>query len=412
MAGTMFGAPEGDLAWDANNLALTKGAVDIEHQLGQIAMQPQQAELLRQNARLHGAQADEHLQKVGDQKLAGELAQLAMQRGAAGGRQPSTLDVLSQTASGLVAAGKVTAGIELLTKVGAQRQHEAAIINSLVTAEMHKITTFKEKAILAGQLYQDVKNQEDLDQRNRQWKFQAGEDPGPEFQEYSPELIQRVTNAAISAQHMADIEERRLTRKAIEEYRTSRLGQIDTQNTIRQSLADIRRRAQDWREKQGPTGGGRTIGIPGKEELDYIKRRVREDFPGISPTDIKDAAFDVAAQARALRNTNRALSPEMALQQAYTNSREDFVAAQGQVFDTHIPGWSTAPTYTGRGKSPETALSQPKKVDQVKVGKYYRLADGRIVVGAKVGNKVGFVPAPTGGGGGGADGSLEDASDE
>lgn len=405
----MFGSPVGDVAYNRDNLAQVRGAVDIEHQLGQIAMQPQQQELVRQNARLHGAQADKFIAEAGDEKRMGELAQLAMQPDPVSGKMPSVLDVASKASVAAMREGRVTAAMKIMDKVITGRQHEASTIASLTAAELNEIKRYKADIELTGQIFSGVKSQEELELANKLWKFQTGTQSPLDGIEYSPEIIGQVTASAIDAEKKADLRERELARKATDEFRRSRLKQHDAANDIRKAAETRRQNWQDWREKQGANTGGRNMGLPSRREEDFVRDLFAQDYPGGKLENVKEATFGIVSQARALRQQNRALTAEMALQQAYSSA----VQSGDFAVDTNMFSKDKV-KYTGRGRTPDTAMPVPKDLTQAQVGRYYILPDGRPAKRVKVGNKLGFEPVATTGavGGGGGGSSADDEEDD
>jgi hypothetical protein len=281
----------------------------------------------------------------------------------------SMADNLDRLARASAGAGLTSKAQELAKTAALLRSREEAAAASRSTARLNAIKLTRERADLTGQLLTGVNDQASWQRANVLWEIYTGESSPFAKQPYSPELVERVRQAALTAKEKADLDDKYATAKATREYRGRRLGQLDTQNEIRRARLKL---LQEREERLKKGGTGRSVASPNKTEISQAETLIKRDFAGLKGAELEEAAFNVAAEAQALKKANPALSSSMALQQAYNTAREagDFQETGG----AFRPGTK----YIGTGKTAETAITTVPAAPERIVGRYYLGAGGAV----------------------------------
>jgi len=310
-------------------------------------------ELRGAHQRYYGAGAQKLEAEAKEQQGMAEL----MQRQAAGmptEGSVSIADRMDSLARAAMDAGLVTRSQELAKNASLVRQREASALTSGTTAALNQVKLVRDRAELTGQIFGGATDETTWAQTHRLWEFQTGQPSPYANQPYSSELVERINATALSTKERADAEASRLTREGLAGFRTARLAQHDTENRIREARLALARARE---ARLAKAGGGRTVSSPGTSEVDQARRLIGRDYTNLEAADLGDAAYSVAAEARALRRSNPALDANVALQQAYNNAR---AAGDFQTLSRGILGFGKKQGFRGTGKSPETAMSLPK----------------------------------------------------
>lgn len=382
MAGTMFGAPEGFIAFDQNELVKAR----TQSELAQAASYPSEIRLRNAQAGKLEAEADQEKQ----------LAALAMQMNAGGGAPDnSELGSLAGGTGGLPApqplsmgdkigrlsemamnAGLATKAQALAQSAALIRSREASQLSAATTARLNQLKLVTENAQLQGQVFGGANDEASWRTANALYEFQTGQASPYRDMPYSPGLVQQINDSALTAKERADEEAKRLTRDATNKYRQSRLAQIDEQNRIRREAQRIREARE---ARLAKAGGGKGVTSPNKSETDQAARLIKKDYSNMDPADLNDASFNLAADARALRRANPALDAGSALQQAYNSSvaAGDFQTGARTVAGVEIPG-TTKTSYNGRGRTPTTPAPIPADRKSLQVDRYYVNPKGQV----------------------------------
>ena len=383
----LFGAPLGDMAFDQNQL--TKA--NTQHTLGEVAMQPT-------TQRLRAAQAKQLEQEIAQNEKFAELMRLTAgeranispeliesgtvgEEGAAmeqlalnpqGASRVSIADQLDIIAKNAAGAGLITKAQELAKSSALIRSREAVQGKAVADQNLARLKMVRERAELQSQLLGGVTDEESWQNANALYEFQTGQKSPYAQVPYSPELVERLNAAAMTAKERAELAEREQVRKNTEAYRKSRLRQIDTQNDLRKKQQEL---AKEREKRLAKAGGGKAVVSPGKSELDQAARLVKKDYSGLPAADLNDAAFTIASEARALRKANPALDANTALQQAFNNAVQ---AGDFQVVQKGIAGYGRKETFSGRGKSPVAPAPIPPKKEDLKSGRFYVNPQGQV----------------------------------
>ncbi len=288
-------------------------------------------------------------------------------------RPRSPAETFSQLAD-LAAKSGLATKAEALSKTAAYlRAREAQTNSAMITARLNSIKAIREQARLTGQAFGGVTDQQSFDDANALYEFQTGQPSPYKGVPYSPELIDTINSQAMSAKERADEEEKRLTRQGLTDYRGSRLAQIDEQNRLRRLRMQL---AQQREERLAKAGGGKGVASPTSSEIGQARGLIKREFPNLPSEDLRDSAFDLASEAKALRRANPALDASTAIAQAYSAARQrgDFAHVRSGVM-----GVGAKDAYAS-GKSSANPLSLPMTEEKgstrvntgaLKVGHFY-----------------------------------------
>lgn len=375
----MFGGPIGDLAYTG------KENVEAQtlHSLSQTAMMPYQAQHLQAQSRLLAAQAGNAEVDLEANKLMAETMR-RMSGGATVTDKPMTmseqLTALAETALG---AGAVTKGRALATAASQVQLREIQGGLAKSRAEVQRLRAVGMQADTVGRLFGEVSDQAAFDRANDQYTFQTGQQSPYAGREFTPELVKQIHAAALTTKEQSELGIKDTNAKSLESFRQARLDQRDFENTLRE---DRQRLAREREERLAKSGGGKGVSSPAKAELDQARLLVKKDYDGMNPADLSDAAYNIAADAKALRRTNPALDSAAALTQAYQNAKAagDFGSDAGWGGS----GISAKPTYMSQGKTEAAPAKLPSDKGSLKEGRFYTNAQGVV---AKWNGKA-FVP--------------------
>ena len=212
-----------------------------------------------------------------------------------------------------------------------------------------------------------VTDQASFDDVNQQYEAQFGEPSPFKGREYSPELVQGIARASMTAAQRAraDAQERALADK---EEREARLAaDAKTRAALAQAKADAQRE-RDNRVKK--VTGEKPASVNRKAVEDSVLGAIQGDemAAGLKGTQKLSAMRDLADRATALLRANPALNTEMAARKAFAEAKEagDFEST-GTVFKS--------PNYVGGGKVATDALPLPAD-KMLRPGRWYNTARG------------------------------------
>ena len=369
-----FGLTGGIRAYEKDQREAIKAHVSAVEALGRIAMQPAQQRKIE-------AEATKNEMALDAEKRMAALMRASTQ-GAVGGAPTSMADQLDVLARSAAGAGLVVKATGLAKDAALIRQRESSAANSSATRAKAIIDAQRANADLTGQLLGGATDQDSWTRANALFMFQTGK-PSPYANlPYSPEIVSSIKDSALTVKEELDLKDKELTRLNLKAFRDRRITQHDLLRGIQERRLEL---AREREERLAKSGGGRGVSGPVKGELDAAKRLLGRDFTGLGPTDLNDAAYDIAAEARALRRANPALDASIAIQQAYNNARQagDFADTAGLTIPV-IGKIGVKTQYRGAGKSPATAMVIPKNQGDLKTGRYYTNTQG--MVGKWTGN--------------------------
>lgn len=382
----MFGSPIGEVNYssklntDADTLLRAAQATAIPGQIQERAAL----------TRLHGAQAGEAELHLEIQRSMQDLLKRAY-GGAPGapvgpdGRPRTQADITDDLSRISYMAGDVKQGADLAGKASLIRMHDASAALSQVRGGVLALTAQQKEVDMLGRLLGDVTDQASWERANNLYAFNTN-NPSPwAGVPYSPELVNQLQAAALTRKDQIQTQINSANAKSLRAFRNIRLRQHDDALALQERRLEI---AEDREDRLAKTGGGKAVASPQTGEIQEAARLIKRDFGKLDATDTMNAAFSVAAEAKALRRQNPALDAETALQRAYKSARErgDFreIAATSR--------WSS-PTqrFTGGGRTPETAVAAPPDPAQRVLNRYYSVGD-KVYQWSKEGAKMGWRP--------------------
>lgn len=362
MSTELFGAPLGDRAWleDQHTKGLTR-LQNAEADKAEISVKQERqfANLMR----IASTGGESVLPPGGDgpDDIFGNFS-------APDGGMSSKLGRLAQLAT---QAGLVTRGASLAKDAATiNSRYSAAAANRALTG-VRQIRQRKDEAALLGSVLTDVNDQDSYDRALAAYQMTSGRMSRFAGLPYTPELVQRLRDEALSVKDQEAQRIREANAKATKAYRDARLDQHDEALDLNAARLDVTRSRED-RLRKG--GAGRPLTIS-RNERDVASAMITNDFPELSGAEHNDerttAANTVASEAKTLMQKNPALSWSEALSQAYTAERGNFQITPGKLFGRTVK-------FEGGGKSPSTAVPLPKSEKEAKIGKYYYAPNGAI----------------------------------
>jgi len=359
------------------------------------------------HGRYYGAGAQKLEADAAEQQQMAELARRAA-GGPQGGASVSMADRMDALAETAMNSGLVTRAQVLSKDASLVRQRESAADSSQTTAVLNRLKGVREQAELTGQLFGGATDEASWQRAGELFEFQTGQRNPYAGVPWTADLSERINSAALSTKERLDLEETRVTHAAQERHRVGRRAQHDQALRISEARLALERARQARLEK---IGGGKAVSAPATTEITQAKRLVARDYEGMEATDLNDAAYAVAAEARALRRANPALDANVALQQAYNNARAagDFQLTRRGIDIPLLGNFGSKAGYRGAGKTFETAVPVPKDNTLLQSGRFYSSPSG--VVGKWNGKAFEIVPRgarPLQSG----NGSLADPEDE
>lgn len=389
----MFGSPLGEQA--ASEQMHTD--VNTFLALGRLAGLPAQQRLTEAQA---GAA---ELELANERQMATLMQQAATNDGhgvAKGGSVGDTFEDLGRLA---MRAGLPSKATEF-AKTGAYLRSQEALQQSRAAAQrVSELKSAAGRMDLFGRLLADVNDESSWNRANLMYQLESGAPSMWAGLPYDPAMVNRLRSSAMSVKDQIT-EQLRGEENSSKERSRAALAKHRLQI---EGIQKERNRIMEEREKRiSKGGGGKAVSGPAKAEVDQAARLVKGDFKDLPDSDYLNAAYEVAAEAKALRRANPALDANTAIQQAYlkAKSRGDFK----EIEEKGILRSTRKTQFTGGGRSPETALSIPDDRSKLVKGRYYTGQGGRI--GKWTGD--GFELSGGGGGGSSADDEEDDTLDE
>ena len=367
-ANALFGAPAGMMAAEEYNAQ----RLDNLYRLGQIAQQPGQQRLTEARA------ANEELKYSEEKNLQDVFARMASDPGIGGEKPTSLADMYEKLAvmAGPVAPSQAqklatTAATLRYRQVATERQQSLMVSDGLKAAQT--------RADLMGRLMEGVNDDASWNRALLLYQVQTGQPSIYAGLPYSKAMRDRLLNESMSVKDQAaaadratEYASRERARKSLEDYRATLLKLQKDRNAI----------AARREERMAKHGAGKGVSAPAKGETDQAARLISKDFPDLPPSDVLNAAYEVASEARVMRQKNPALDADTALNKAYLDARfrGEFKVAKdaAALKNLYMPSKKTS---FDSGKTPDRALALPMangKVDPTKLvqGRYYRSAKG------------------------------------
>lgn len=330
--------------------------------------------------RLDIAQASNLEEKAKTEKLAGAAMAQALGSGGVGatGGTPSKM---STTLLGMAqiwsSSGSPAKAQEAMKEAVAAARVETDQEKNAETKALHAYTQKKAFLDMAGQRLQAVRGPEDWDKINSDIERTTGKASPWKDLPYDPFFIMTLQDSLTKSKDQADRARHdvEMASKLRSEAEKRRAGLVrdqlrDREVTIKEGKAGADKKV-GGKDMGEPTTGART------QAASLIK--LLPEAEGLDDETLKLAAYDVAAQARALRQKNPALTPDEALRQAVGDKRAsgDFTRADAtppkKVAGVEVP-------LTGsKGKASYQPTSPlPESRAKLEVGKRYKDGSGQV----------------------------------
>lgn len=365
-----------------NSLRLASGVQTLKHAQ---AMDPWQVRLTAAQAQEHEAKGQQLAQQM--KVMAEWNARRQARQGAPGGDPADPTaglkEDLREQADLAMQMGDVAKASQILARLSQADSRDALVDSRRATADKATFETATAKLDRAIRLAQGAQSQEEWDAARGMYMSLFGEDNDMFKVPFSPATRDQLVNSAVD-----------FKTKLTDEYRQSRLEQIDTAEARRQSYQDsmlelARRRvriAEERLHRVGKAGAGRPDKAPNRDQRGAAMRRIAQDWQGkLGDADLSLAADSIAMGANALVRQNPGLSYGDALERAYAAQKPNFASIER-------PGMlgGILPNQNKFIPNLHKALPTPNTAAGLRKGRLYR--DGNVV---KMWNGARFVE-PTG----------------
>lgn len=372
----MFGSPIGVIASDANYRANIKSDLDTAASLNDLSLFP----LKKRGAEIKIEEAETELK---NKKAFQEIVARSSMTAAAEGKPVDVAARLDLLAGETAKAGLVNKAADLAKAAADIRSKGASAAAQTATKQLNELRLVREGAELMGQILgsPSITDEKSWQAANALYQLQTGA-PSPFAQvPYSPELITRLNEASLSAKERADIESRRLTREATEEYRRAQLGNARLSHELARERLEAQR---EERARKAKGGAGPMLTGPTEEERGEVKRQLRLsgiDTTGLNSDSVNSVAYNIASRAKELQQANRALGRGQALAQAVGEARssgELDVVIEGQK-EVPLTGIKFGGDKKFKGKADKAKpITQPLPPDRnnLQTGTVYQTARG------------------------------------
>lgn len=351
--------------------------------------------------RLQAAQTSEIEQKVEGEKRASALMAQAVGSGLVPSDGDATIsEKLMRMASINVAAGRVTEAGKLMGHAATAAASEAEARARLVQQGINLFKSSEERAKAFSESLANVEDQASLDLANAVWQQQYGQPSPLAGKAYDPEIVEQMRLAAISTKDQAELAGKTAERMSKDANRKSLIQNRQANLEINEQMLRL---AKEKAAKDRKIAG-KDVGSPTTAESAAAERLIQA--AGLAEgVELETAAFDVAAQARALRKGNPGMTMDDALRQALATKQAagEFTPGDpGKIFGIG----KVAPKY-----NPALPLPKSGKRTDLVAGKVYRDETGatRKWTGTGWEAKAPAKAAPTSGA---DDGGADDGTDD
>lgn len=387
----MFGTPIGQRAYEQDRRDDIRVGVGALEALGRIAMQPDEARLIRAKAAQAEQQTREEELWQGLMKtVAGQQAQ---QPDLAGPPRPGMTSVevsqdpiqqLNQVAQKALDVGLVDRATKVLSAATLMQQRKESAETHQANQALAVSRMLRDTAQLQAQYFGAATDPASWDQAGQMWTAQTGR-PNPfAGVPYDPEFVAGLNERALTAKERFDLEERQLNRERQELHQRERRKQHDETTRLQ---AERNRIAQDRENRLAREGGGakRVIPAPTEAQMREVERELKKQVPGLGAEDAKSAASAIASSARAIMSRNRGITD---WRTAYMQALNEEIAAGSfpenyvDIAGYRVPG-TTSSRFLG-GRVPETAMRLPMTItgrvdaESLHKGRYYINKQGQV----------------------------------
>lgn len=302
----LFGAPVGISA-----------AIGDVRQLGELAMQPGRLAMQPDQARLLKAQAGiEEMKLQEEQRYAGALSAAAA-GGTGGPAGGSMADQIGRLAELTLSAGAPNKAMKLITEYSALKGHEAQLLAANARTALAEAQMTKIKSQWVASHLMDATDPQSWQQTNADYEATFKEPSPYKVQPYSPELVNRLQNGALTVKERMDLRIKELNRQSLE---ASRKSTEQHQRTMERYDA-VKAQAAATRAKVAEEQAGGRMPPAGytAEAVDLLTH----DYIDMEPNEARSKGRQVAERAQELIRHNRGLKPTEAVASAYLNMQQE-----------------------------------------------------------------------------------------
>lgn len=315
----MFGSPTGELIYNQEERSALQHALQSEHTLGQIAMQP---------VALRSAQVKLEKDEI-ELKQEKEFARMLQETGggmeAAAEGKPVTLEnTLDRLATKAASAGMIDRAGKLATQAADIRSKKSTAANQATQQRLNMLKGVVAQAEMVGQLLGGATDQASWDAANLQYQMYTGTESPFAGIPYSPQVVDRLNLATLSGKERAQLEIARLDKESLMAYRATNLA-LQKANLERKVIKDEQEADRKVRLDKNGGNKGPVVGKPSAAEIKEVERQMRLadiDTSKISGDSLKTTTFAIASRAKELQRANKALGSSEALAQAFAEAQE------------------------------------------------------------------------------------------
>lgn len=328
---------------------------ELAQKAGQVNLQAAQTQ--HYQAQTAGIQA-----KTEQDKKAAALMAQALGSGLLASEEDSTIsEKLMRVASIQAQAGQITAAGATMNRASAAAAHEAASRAQLVAQGLSEFKMVTAQAKAVAESLANVEDQASLDLANAAYEQQYGEPSPMAGKAYDPDEVEQMRTAALSTKDRAQLAGQQAERMSKDANRRSAIAnRLANQGLNERRLALAKEKAAKDKKI-----AGKDVGSPTTAESLAAERLIQA--AGLAEgVELETAAFDVAAQARALRKGNPGMTMDDALRQALATKQAagEFTPGDpGKIFGIG----KVAPKY-----NPALPLPKSGKRTDLIPGKVYR----------------------------------------
>lgn len=321
-------------------------------------------------ARLQNAQAGEAEMRADAERQMAALMQSTQLSSGTPSEQFAQLAIIAAR-SGATTAAKdfMLRSVQAGTSEAARASHEATSRRAEIAADL-------KKAELFNQYHGVAKNAEDWANANMLYQQATGEAVPPELLEYDPRKAELMRQAGLKLHDEIRLEQQERDTRSRIAARAERAMRGKMNYDLRVTEAERRERVRQDKEK----AGGKDVGAPSSAQISAAKSVLAADktLDFEDEDEKKTAAFDLAAEARALQKRNPGLDAGEALARAFAEQKlagAYVTAAPKQLFGKDIPGTGGKTSYSHVGTTPRTPIVLQGRPDPSKLqrGRYYNL---------------------------------------
>lgn len=383
MAG-MFGAPNGWMALTQQGLQQAQTQRTQAETLHQLADIPR----VQAAAQLEQAQAERTQMQTAREK---QMIQLLTQQAERSNTPQDPVQRLTDLGTRLSGAGFIEQGSKILNEASMMNYRQAAqrhmAAQTLIAQQNQKLKKMKDLTTFLG----NATDEASFNQGKMAFLAEyPDEQIPPQLQKYNPALVQALHNKALTAYQAADLEYKKLKDKELQDYRKTEEARKERQHqeTLAQQkiLTKYREDRADARKKTVGPKAPRIPGDPKGSTIQAADALIREYHPNldadmtVGKEKVSSAAYDLAADAAALRANNPGMSPTEAMHKVLVDMEKE---GKFKEADIPKPGWLSfgktqhITTYT-RGRNPTLSIPKPPPSRDPK-----DFVDGQTYIGPK-----------------------------